>query len=115
MQSCILDVVRRGFDRPVRELLAGAGHAVVSAHGLRDIAASRGDSHATRSITLLGICACRNVRLYEQVCERGQGIVGEGKGEGELASAISKRLDIIFGISAHSTRRLHLTGGGPLR
>ena len=61
MQNCILDVVPRGFDRPVRELLAGAGHAVVSAHG-----------------------------LYEQVCERGQGIVGEGEGEGELASAISK-------------------------
>ncbi len=107
MQSCILDVVPRGFDRPVRELLAGAGHAVVSAHGLRDI--------ATRTNTLLGTCACRNVRLYEQVCEREQGIVGEGEGEGELASAISKRLDIIFGISAHSARRLHLTGGGPLR
>ncbi len=66
MQNCILDVMPRGFDRPVRELLAGPGHAVVSAHGLRDIAASR--RFACYQIKHIVVVMSVHECLYVYVC-----------------------------------------------
>ena len=64
MQNCILDVVPREFDRPVRELLAGAGHAVVSAHGLRDLAASRRFACYQVKHIVGNMCVYERMRVY---------------------------------------------------